>query len=346
MTTQALAKRPTNDKAIDTDKAIVIGTVDARKAHVERLPRALFQGQFPLGDKMIDCAVLEGEIRVLTQRGMFTSLGRHKNPHKGQASLDDRPAFLSAENLTPFITDRLRGVWSPIQFIGQGGYGGNVQFGYRAEIIPLVCSVYINAEAAGAIRHPNQKAIAQRCRQLQEAFAIKGIRDLIDDVTGFRDYQAKDELRKILAFFISPELLPWSKHFIDEFYEHMFRLWGWQYSPSKGYKPKHVAKLTAQLIYEKLPTGVLETLREKNPVDDTGNRKHKHHQFLTTDAITILDKHLAMVTMLMRISNTKAEFLKHFRRAFPPPALPATQLRLLPAEIGEQHLADLDAINT
>ena len=62
----------------------------------------------------IGCAVLEDGTRLFTQRGMFVAMGRHKNPSKGQASIDNRPAFVAANNLEPFITDKLRRSWTPI----------------------------------------------------------------------------------------------------------------------------------------------------------------------------------------------------------------------------------------
>jgi hypothetical protein len=83
-------------------------------------------------------------------------------------------------------------------------------------------------------------------------------------------------------------------------------------------RPRHAGKLTNQLIYEKLPPGVLEELRRKNPPDETGRRKHKHHQFLTNDVGNPhLEKQLTVVTTLMRISPNRRVFLNHFARAFP-----------------------------
>jgi hypothetical protein len=64
--------------------------------------------------------------------GVFVALGRHKNPTKGQAAIDDRPAFLSAKNLEPFIDNELRRSWNPIRFrlrVGRGGYQGNIPTG-------------------------------------------------------------------------------------------------------------------------------------------------------------------------------------------------------------------------
>ena len=111
-------------------------------------PRASHEGELKIGDVTIQCAVLDDDpehkhnTRVLTQRGVFVALGRHKNPTRGQSTIDDRPAFLSAKNLEPFIGEDLRRSWTPIKFrlTGRGGgYHGNIAFGYRATILPADC---------------------------------------------------------------------------------------------------------------------------------------------------------------------------------------------------------------
>src|SRR5262249_20603740 len=124
----------------------------AKKAADARwnIPKASHEGTLRIGDIEIPCAVLDAEggeqhVRVLTQRGVFVALGRHKNPTKGQASIDDRPAFLAAKNLEPFIDNELRRSWNPLRFRlsgGSGGYQGNIAFGYRATILPGICRVF------------------------------------------------------------------------------------------------------------------------------------------------------------------------------------------------------------
>ena len=66
----------------------------------------------------LPCAVLEDGTRVITQRGMFVALGMNKNPSKRveSSSVDNRPAFLSANNLTPFISEELTRSWTPGSF--------------------------------------------------------------------------------------------------------------------------------------------------------------------------------------------------------------------------------------
>ena len=85
-------------------------------------------------------------------------------------------------------------------------------------------------------------------------------------------------------------------------------------------KPRIVGKITSQIVYEKLPPGVLEELKAKNPADDEGTRKHKHHQFLTEDiGHPHLKDHLLQVIMLMRVSPNWKTFERLIARAFPAP---------------------------
>ena len=145
-----------------------------------------------------------------------------------------------------------------------------------------------------------------------------GIIALVDEATGYQYDRSRDDLHRILAAYISEELMPWAQRFPDSFYKELFRLRGWQYNPPSLKRPKMVGKLTAQLVYEQLPPGVLARLREKNPVVRSGYRRHKHHQFLTDDiGDTHLEKQLVSVTTLMRVSPDWKTFKTLFGRAFP-----------------------------
>ncbi len=306
-------------------KPLVRERIEHKKT-IGKLARATHTGELAIGGITIKCSVLENGERVLHQRGMYVALGRYKNPGKKDAA-DDTPGFLSAKNLQPYIPPELREIWHPVQFESQGGYLGNIAFGYKATILPLVCHVYVDAKADGKLQ-ATQEHIAEQCRILLRGFAMVGITALVDEATGYQEARDRDELQRILEKYISPSFLPWAKRFPDEFYENMFRLWGWSYRPLNVRRPGYVGKLTNQLVYEKLPPGVLDELRRKNPTDETGRRKRKHHQFLTEDiGNPHLGKHLAVVTTLMRISPNKRTFERHFERAFPPPA---QQLSLFP----------------
>ena len=108
-----------------------------------------------------------------------------------------------------------------------------------------------------------------------------------------------------------------TKRFPDSFYQELFRLRGWSYRPLSTKRPSLVGKLTNQLIYEKLPDGVLESLRQKNPVVKDGRRRNKHTQFLTEDiGSPALEKQIAGVLALMRASRSWTGFKRLFDRAY------------------------------
>lgn len=265
-----------------------------------------------IGDFDIPCYVLEDGTRVLSGRGMQQALAL------GQRHGTLLKEFLSKDNLQPFINKGLAMVLSsPIRFI-RPGRGGRVALGYEATILADICDAVLTARDEGVL-NDKQLLIAKQCEILTRAFAKVGIIALIDEVTGYQEVRDRNELNRILEAYIAKELLPWTKRFPDEFYEQLFRLLNWRYSPLSAKRPGFVGTLTNQLVYEKLPPGVLSELREINP-SAKGRRKHKHHQFLTEDiGNPHLEKHIASVTTLMRISPNYKVFKKHFDKAFPPP---------------------------
>ncbi len=226
--------------------------------------------------------------------------------------------FVELPSIGPAIPEGLHGaITEPIRFRVAGN--PQVFHGYEATVLADLCEAILDARRRG-ILHDQQKKIAQRAEVLLGAFARVGIVALVDEATGYQAERAKDELRKILEAYIAPELLPWTQRFPPEFYAQMFRLRGWKFTPGNSPKPMMAGKLTAQLVYERLPPGVLEELREVNPVQENGRRRHKHHQFLTnTIGHPHLDRHVSSVTTLMRVSKTWRQFKRFFEEAFPVP---------------------------
>jgi len=286
----------------------------------EEILKATHLGELKIGGKSIPVAVLEDGTRVITQRGMFVALGMHKNPSKGQTAIANRPGFLSANNLTSFIPEDLERSWTPIQIKlpkGSGGLGGNIAFGYKADILPMACNVYIDAKEAGVLAR-NQLHIAEAARILHRGFAILGITALIDEATGYQEVRDKQALQAILDAFLRKELAAWAKRFPDEFYQEMFRLRGWQWRGMKVNRPSVVGKYTNDLVYERLAPNILDELEKRNPKDEHGHRKAKHHQWLTEDVgHPALAQHLYAVIGFMRASTSWDQFHRMVQRAFP-----------------------------
>ena len=288
----------------------------ARKAAETRwlAPRAAYEGDLHIGELTLPSAVLQDGRRVLISRAFLTALGR---PWKGTYQRSDRPNFVDAKNLDQFITEEVREYLEPIEF--RNLRGQKVQ-GYRAELLPLVCDVYLRARDAGELTE-SQRSIGRQSEILTRSLSKIGIVGLVDEATGYQSVRARDEVQRILAAYISEELLPWAKKFPDSFYEQIHRVWGWPYAPGNHKRTAYIGKLTNWLIYEQLPPGVLEELRHKNPRDsETGRRKTTHHRHLTEDVgHPSLEKQITSVTTLLRATPTnKPGFFKQlFNAAFP-----------------------------
>lgn len=278
------------------------------------LPRADYEGDLHIGTTSLPSAVLADGTRVLISRAILAALGR---PWKGTYRGTERPNFIDAPNLTPFISPELMAAIEPIEYINLRGQ--KVQ-GYRAELLPLVCDVYLGARKSGALKG-RQHAVADQAEILTRALSKVGIIGLVDETTGYQKVRARDELQKILSHYIAEELLPWSKRFPDSFYEQLHRVWGWEYKPTSSKRTAFIGRLTNTLVYEQLPPGVLDELKSKNPVDPaTKRRKTVHHRHLTSDVgHPHLANQITSITTLLRAtpSGKPAFFKQLFRNAYP-----------------------------
>jgi hypothetical protein len=282
------------------------GTSTAEATHV---------GQLVIGDMQIDCAVLDDGTRVLSQGTVLTALDRA--PTMGRRDITEgRPPFLAAANLRPFISQELVDLYEPVQYRGPNAARSA---GYRAEILPMVCEVYLDARDERVLQH-SQLRTARAAEILIRGLARVGIVALVDEATGYQEVRARQELQRILEAYVQAEFRPWIKTFPDEFFREIYRLQGWDFRPGTSKRTPHVGKLIKHYIYEQLPAGVLAELERINPRNDKGHRPRKHHQHLTaTTGNAHLDRQISTVTTLMRIARNRAEFEELFERAFPPP---------------------------
>ncbi len=180
-----------------------------------------------------------------------------------------------------------------------------------------VCKAYVQARNDDKLTE-NQSLTADRLLGIMSAFAKVGIVAIVDEITGFQEERAKDELHQILAKYISQEYLEWAKRFPDEFYIQMFRLRNWGEFKRAGQKmPGVVGKYTNQLVYDQLPDGVLEELKNRTPKTQGGHNSFKFHQSLSLDTgVKHLDKHLVAVITLMKVSDTWEDFIYLFNKSY------------------------------
>lgn len=249
-----------------------------------------------------------------TGYSLLLSLGAGRSHYKGDVNL---PAFITANNLKPFISKELEVTSSQVEFITLNGHRA---FGFSAELLPKICDVFLDAEAAGVLTK-HQKHIAKQAGILTRGLAHVGIIALVDEATGYQRDRARDELAKILEAFVAKEIQKWIKTFDLEFYELICDLRGDPLERAKN-RPKYFGNLTNNLVYCRLAPGVLQQLEKHNPVSDSGSRKRKHFQHLTTDVgHPKLREHLAGVTTAMKMAKLQGlnwkSFLKLLDRTHP-----------------------------
>ncbi len=268
-----------------------------------------------IGDIEIPCYVLETEIRVLTQSGVFAGLGLARRglvPIEGGAQI---PRFAASKSIKPFISnDLLDGLTKPILF--NPGYG-KAAYGFQATILADICDAILAARNAGALDR-QQELLAGRCENLMRGFARVGIIALVDEATGYQRIREERALATILEKFIAKELQPWTKTFPYEFYEQIFRLKEWP-GPEGVKRPSVIGHYTNDFVYARLAPGVLDELKKRNPtIPSKGRRKSTHHQWFTPDlGHPKLKEHLAAVTALMRAAANWDIFQRSLARAFP-----------------------------
>jgi hypothetical protein len=288
-----------------------------RWAVVKGLPKETHTGTLKIGDG-IPCSVLEhGKYRVLSLSGLVRAFG---GGGKGRVELDDGsvvPPFLAAANVQPFISPELRAnLEAPLAY--RSMHGGRTALGFQAEGLADMCEALLKARAAGVLRR-SQERVAASAEALAILFAKVGIAALIDEATGFQYDRARDELQRLLESYVVEDMRPWVSLFPDAFFKQVYRIHGWKYEPGVTQGPRYVGKFINRYVYERLPPGVLQRLRELNPVIGK-RRKHKHFQFLSEQiGEPTVDRHLASVTTLMSVATDKRHFDDMFRLAFPQP---------------------------
>lgn len=182
----------------------------------------------------------------------------------------------------------------------------------------MICEVFLRARDAGALRK-SQKHIADQADILIRGLAHVGIIALVDEATGYQADRGKEELQQILKMFILEEQARWIKRFPDEFFELLFEMKGWTWNQVTQKKPVVVGKYINDIVYARLAPNILDELKKKNPTNEKGRRKGKHHQWLTDDiGHPKLQQHLSGAMALMRASGKNwTNFKRMLERAYP-----------------------------
>ena len=287
---------------------------------MENIPKVTHYGNWEISvdesNKInIECYVMDNGERVLSLRGAARTMGLSGAGSQALAR------NLNTQWIGPYLSNGLRN-WLekanrnelPVYISNRG----KTFTPFEASLFVDLCTAYVKAQSDGILQTEKQKITAERLCSIMAAFAKTGLIAVIDEVTGYQEERDRNELQKILAKYISEELLPWTKRFPDEFYKQMFRLKGWDYRGKS--KPSYAGTLTNEYIYNYLPKGVLEELKKKTPKNKAGHRTNRFHQHLTEDTgIPNLDKQLQQTIALMKAADNWEEFDKLFKKAMGEP---------------------------
>jgi hypothetical protein len=305
-------------KALSPTERSEIASNAAKARHAKTaaqgpLPKATHEGTLVIGSVELSCAVLENRQRVLTQSDFMRALGRARQAkgreyYKGDVNL---PAFLTANNLKPFIDNDLYVTSSQIVF--QPLKGGRA-FGYPAELLPRVCEVFLKARDANALAH-NQEHIAKQAEILIRGLAAVGIIALVDEASGFQYDRPRRDLEEQVNKFISESLGRWVKAFPAEYFKHLCRLRGVELRADMKL-PQYFGTLTNNLVYRRLAPGLVRKLKERR--EERGSKSNKLHRWLSEDAgLRGVLVHLGMVVGFMKIHSDYQAFEKQLDQVAP-----------------------------
>jgi len=268
--------------------------------------KAWGSGPLPIGDIEIECYVLEDGTPILNKGKMMAAIGRQ---WKG-SSRSDRPNFVGALNLQPFIKAELDKALKGIDFY----YGGRLISGYHADILPMVCDVYLEARTAGVLT-PNQLPIAQTCEILVRAFSRVGIRALIYEALGFEKYKHPEAFKMLIESYLSEEIRKWAKEFPDELFYQMDRIYGNEKTTSRN-RPLYYAKFIRKYIYEPIENGlVLKALDEKVPKNTKGLKTKRLHSAASENVgLPAIRSQIWQVVGVLKTSPSKRGFENNYAR--------------------------------
>ena len=295
---------------------------EAKSVHVHHV---LGEGTVALGGMQFKCAVLDGEVRVISGTELMRVMGIYRSgalsTRRSDADELHFPLYLAHKNLRPFVlsdeklVDALK---NPLRYRSQGR---GIADGLPGQVLRRILSVWVRAHTKGDLG-PAQVKIAEKAQYLLEALADVAIDALIDEATGYQKQRAPDALQKLLAAYVRPEFRPYTTKFPSSFYEQIYKVMDWPYDASSSARTAYVGKLTNKLIYEQLPPGVHDEIKRLNPIDPvTKRRKKKNFQLLTED---VGDPHVddqikAVITLLRAAPRGQWKFFEMlFHNAFPP----------------------------
>lgn len=290
------------------------------------MKKATHEGILKIGEKELKCAVLDDGTRVLNQTGVYEAFNRKQRGRRAKDPILELngdqiqiPAFLAGKNMIQYISEHEIRQILPIKYLSKNGRESE---GYVADILLTLGEIWLKAREDhqnGSLKlNYRQLIVAKQAEILIRSLAKVGITALVDEATGYQEIRDKKALQIILDKYLTDEWSKWTKRFPEDFYRELFRLKGISFPPQSGKMASYVGHWTNDIVYSRLAPGILEELKKKNPVLDSGNRARRHHQYLTEDfGSPKLKEYLSQIIFLMKTCSNFREFHARLARVAP-----------------------------
>lgn len=259
------------------------------EGYVPVLPEVKHKGIGELGGHEIECYVLSNGDRVLSYRQCVQLITGKDNSQVGD--------YIGVDSLKSLI-DKDKVVGETVEF--KIPKTNSIGKGIKAEIFADICKAFVEAAYLGLLKTERQKQIALKCAFLQSGFMKVGIIGFVDEITGYQNYRAKDDLQIKLNAYLAEQTRKWQKTFKDEYYQELARLGNvsdWRL------KQPYYAQITRK-VYKLVDPDVAQKL-----IDLDVNPNVHQHQYLSENfGVYELKSRVDQVIGLARGCSTLQEF--------------------------------------
>lgn len=253
------------------------------------LPQVTHYGPITIGDISFEAVVLANGSRGYIQKQLAQVIG-FTDQFKGAQGR----RFLA--EIAPNALKLIEKTEVPKVALPRGGWASFAPAGILTEIVSGV----VDAGCNGRLHH-KQLHILPRCMAILKALAKTGEAALIDEATGYQYHRAPDALQDLFSRLIRQTAADWERRFHPDFYQAIYRLFKWEYDPSRP-KPNVVGQITLRWVYEPaFPAEILIEIKERQGSE-------KLHQWLQDGGIHLLEKQRDAVMMIARTSADYADF--------------------------------------
>ena len=173
-------------------------------------------GVVRFGDLAVEAVVLEDGTRGYVQRQLATAIGLHESRRGSQFK-----ALLSdvAPGAVAVLQENACSIRLP---------SGQTTAFFPAGVIGEVASGVIDAALEGRL-HRKRQHLVPNCQRILKALAKTGEVALIDEATGYQFHRAPDALQALISNLLREQVSSWERRFRPDYYQALFRLFGWQY---------------------------------------------------------------------------------------------------------------------